>query len=125
MRSLCGFGNIQSVLAGSVIKDVKLYLRNEHWYYNSGGTAVIGVHNHTSEPSTFSHTAYGTKTQSFSSRGQALWIDMPNVVGNGLRDGNYKGISIFANSTSMSYYGVFYGAGDGSSRPKLKITYEK
>lgn len=123
-RSLCGFGDIQSTLAGSTIKDVSLYLRCEHSWYNAGMTAYIGYHNHSSEPSTFSHSVYGAKVQKFTSRGQAQWIDIPNAFAEGIRDDKYEGFSIFANSTNKEYYGEFNGAGS-SYVPKLKITYVK
>ncbi|MGP0689815.1 hypothetical protein ACW5UC_25035 [Priestia aryabhattai] len=124
-RSLCGFGDIKSELAGAKILDVELYLKNQHWYYYAGGKAVIGYHNHASEPSMFSYSKYGAVTEEFSSRGQAKWIQMPKSFGEGIRDGDYKGISLFANTTNLSYYGYFYGVADGSSKPKLKITYSK
>lgn len=123
-RSLAGFGDIQTSIAGSKIEKVELYLYAEHWWYYAGGTAVIGYHNHSSEPSTFSHSVYGAKSQKFTARGQGQWITMPNTLGEGIRDGKYKGISIFANSYNKEYYGVFNGAGD-SYAPKLKITYTK
>ncbi|MCY7948673.1 hypothetical protein P8891_06015 [Bacillus atrophaeus] len=125
MKSLIGFPDMNTTLSGSKIEDVKIYLRNEHWYYQAGGKAVIGYHNHSSKPSTFSHSKYAAKTESYSSRGQAKWIDMPNSFGEGLRDGKYEGFSIYANSTNMNFYGVFYGVHDGSSKPKIKITYTK
>jgi hypothetical protein len=125
MRSLAGFPSMTSELAGARIDKIEIYLRNEHWYYTSGGTVVIGYHNHASVPSTFSHSKYGAKTQAYSARGQALWIDMPIEFGEGIRDGEYKGFSIYANSENMNYYGIFYGANDGSSKPKIKITYTK
>lgn len=125
MRSLVGFPDMNSTLSGAKINDVKIYLKNEHWYYNAGGKAVIGYHDHSSRPTTFSHSKYGVKTQSYSSRGQALWIDMPNDFGEGLKDGRYEGFSIYANSSNMNYYGIFYGAKDGSNKPKIKITYTK
>lgn len=124
-RSLCGFGDIQSELAGADIKSVHLYLKAEHWYWYSGGKAVIGYHNHSYEPSTFSHSKYGQKVQEFSSRSQALWIPLSTAFGRGIRDGNYKGFSIYASSTSHLYYGYFRGAYDGSYKPKLKIKYSK
>lgn len=126
-RSLIGFdnGSIRSDLAGAEIKDVKLFLRNEHWYYHGGGTAVLGYHNHSSEPTRYSHSKYDAKRQSYSDRGQAQWIDMPNDLGEGIRDGQLKGVSLFANSESMNYYGYFYGNSDGDNQPKLKITYVK
>ncbi len=128
MRSLIGFDNgttIHDELAGAKITDVKLYLKNEHWYYNSGGTVVLGYHNHSTEPDTFSHSNYDQKRQAYSARGQAQWIDMPLRLGEGIRDGNYKGVSVYINSTSMNYYGIFYGNSDGSYQPQLKITYIK
>ncbi len=124
-RSLCGFGDIQSKLAGARIKKVELYLYAEHWWYYAGGTAVIGYHNHSNEPDYFGHSVYGAKYQRFTSRGQGMWIDMPIALGEGIRDGYYKGISIFADSYSRDYYGVFSGAWDGENAPRLKITYEK
>lgn len=124
-RSLCGFGDIQSKLAGSRIKKVELYLYAEHWWYYAGGTAVIGYHNHSNEPNSFGHSVYGAKYQKFSYRGQGMWIDMPISLGEGIRDGYYKGISIFADSYARDYYGVFSGAWDGGNAPRLKITYEK
>ncbi|PGA05637.1 hypothetical protein [Bacillus mycoides] len=124
-RSLCGFGDIQSKIAGSRIKKVELYLYAEHWWYYAGGTVVIGYHNHSNEPDRFGHSVYGAKYQRFTSRGQGMWIDMPIALGEGIRDGYYKGISIFADSYSRDYYGVFSGAWDGGVAPRLKITYEK
>jgi hypothetical protein len=123
-RSLCGFGDIQSTLAGSKINKVELYMKSKHWWYYAGGTAVIGYHNHSSEPSTFSHSKYGAKYQKFNYRGHAQWITMPNEFAEGIRDGRYKGFSLYASSTSKEYYGEIYGAYD-SYEPKLKITYTK
>ncbi|MEX3625171.1 hypothetical protein [Viridibacillus arvi] len=124
-RSLAGFGNIKSELSGAVINDVKLYLRSEHWWYYAGGTVVIGYHDHSSVPTKFSVSKSDAKRQKFDSRGQAQWIDMPIALGEGIRDGKYKGISIYINSTNKDYYGIFNGAKDGSYKPKLKITYTK
>lgn len=124
-RSLCGFGDIKSQLAGAKILKVELYLCNQHWYYMAGGNAVIGYHNHAYEPDTFSHSVYNALTTSFSARGQARWINMPLALGEGIRDGRYKGISLFANTENKSYYGYFYGVADGSKKPKLKVTYAK
>jgi hypothetical protein len=123
-RSLVGFGDIRSTIAGAKIESIKLYLKAKHFWYYSGGTAVIGYHNHSSEPNNFSHSKYGQKNQKFSSRTEALWINMPIELGNGIRDGRYKGISLYANSTSKNYYGEWYGEGS-SYEPKLKIKYTK
>lgn len=125
-RSLCGFGNIGSVLNGAIIQDVKLFLHADHFWYYAGGTALIGYHNHASKPSTFSHSTYGAAKQQFTSRDDMRWIDLPNKFAEGIRDGRYKGFSIYADSTAKSYYGVWHGANDGAhNKPKLKITYTK
>ncbi|MDY7043703.1 hypothetical protein RVS70_05740 [Virgibacillus sp. M23] len=127
MRSLCGFNDssIRSKLSGADINDVKLYLHNEHWYYYAGGKAVVGGHNHSNEPSRFSHSKYSIKQQSYSKRHQAKWIDMPNWFGTGLRDGKYRGFSLYSAYNNMRYYGIFFGAGSGWRSPKIKISYEK
>ncbi len=125
MRSLIGFGSMSSDLSGATINKVELYLRNEHWYYYAGGTVSLGYHNHAVRPTRFSHSVSGVTKQKYTSRGQAKWITLPNALGNGLRDKRYRGVSIFQNTTNMNYYGVFYGAKDGSNRPKLKVTYTK
>jgi hypothetical protein len=126
MRSLCGFNDasMRQELAGAKIEKVELYLRNEHWYYHSGGTVFIGYHNHANEPANFSHSLHNQKSQSFSSRGQAQWINMPLDFATGIRDNKFKGFSIFAASDAIGYYGVFYGA-NTSYKPKIKITYTK
>ena len=125
MRSLIGFGSVVNDLKGATINKVELYLRNEHWYYYAGGTAVLGYHNHSVRPTKFSHSKSGAVKQKYTARGQAKWITLPNAFGNGLRDKKYRGVSVFINSTNMGYYGIFYGAKDGSNKPKLKITYTK
>jgi LysM repeat protein/GH25 family lysozyme M1 (1,4-beta-N-acetylmuramidase) len=112
-RSLAGFDDIASKISGSEIKSVKLYLHNEHWWYTSGGTAVIGYHNHTSVPDTFSTSVDAQVWADFSSRGQAQWISMPLELGKGIRDGKYKGISLYNGDYSKKFYGVFSGAYDG------------
>lgn len=126
-RSMFGFNiaSIRAELAGANIKDVKLYLRNQHWYWTAGGSAIIGLHNSSSEPTKFSQTRYNEKAEYFySGRGVSKWIDFPNDVGEDIRDGDIAGFTLMANSTKHTYYGYFYGAST-SYAPKLRITYEK
>jgi len=126
-KSLVGFNNtFQSKLSGAKIVKVEVYLQAEHWYYTTGGKVVIGAHNHASTPAKFSHSWYHAKSEDFSARGQGKWIEMPLSFGEALRDGKYKGFSVFVKSANYTYYGVFYGASNGASyKPKIKITYEK
>ncbi|WP_324655215.1 hypothetical protein [Bacillus paranthracis] len=126
MCSFIGFGDIQSELAGAKIKSVELFLHNEHWYYYAGGLALLGYHNNSYRPNTNTgNVVYGAVKERFDYRGQSKWITMPNDFAEGIRDGSYKGVSMFAWTTEMLYYGIFSGANDGDYAPKLKITYEK
>lgn len=127
MKSLCGFddASMRTALAGSKITNVSLYLRAEHWYYHSGGIAVIGLHNHDAKPATFSHSKYSAVQEKYTARDQARWIDMPNYFGEGIRDNDYKGFSLFANTTQDNYYGYFNSVDGGSYKPKIKIAYTK
>ncbi|MCP1324283.1 MULTISPECIES: hypothetical protein [Bacillus] len=127
MRSLIGFDDgarIRNELQGARIDKVELYLQNEHWYYYAGGTVVAGFHNHSWKPDTFSHSEYGKAYQKFYDRGTAGWVNLPVALGYGIRDGYYKGVSIFANTGAGEYYGIFNGYGDWGA-PQLKITYTK
>lgn len=128
MRSLIGFdngSNIRNELQGAKIERVELFMHNEHWYYYAGGTMYVGYHNHANEPDIFSHSAYGVKSQKFYGRGSSQWVTLPNALAEGIRDGYYKGVSIFANSGDGEYYGIFSGMWDGGNAPKLRITYSK
>ena len=127
MKSMIGFddANMRATLSGARIDRVELYLHNEHWYYGSGGTVGLGYHNSSGKPNNFNSSVDRVKDVKYSSRGQAMWIDMPVALGNGLRDGSYRGVTAYVHSTSYNYYGVFYGVHDGSKKPKLKITYTK
>ncbi|WP_257132855.1 hypothetical protein [Bacillus thuringiensis] len=128
MRSLIGFdngSNIRNELQGAKIERVELFMHNEHWYYYAGGTMYVGYHNHANEPDMFSHSAYGVKSQKFYGRGSSQWVTLPNALAEGIRDGYYKGVSIFANSGDGEYYGIFSGMWDGGNAPKLRITYSK
>ncbi|MGE7016892.1 hypothetical protein ACQKIY_25700 [Bacillus mycoides] len=127
MRSIIGFDDgarIRNELQGARIDKVELYLQNEHWYYYAGGTVVAGFHNHSGKPNTFSHSEYGQSYQKFYDRGTAGWVNLPVALGYGIRDGYYKGVSIFANTGNGEYYGIFNGYGDWGA-PQLKITYTK
>lgn len=125
-RSMMAFNMtaIRADLSGAEIKDVKLYLKNYHWYFSSGGTAVIGLHNSMSEPTTFQQTYYSWKQEFFSGRGQSKWVDIGEQIGRTMRDGNHSGFTLMSQHSNHKYYGYFYGA-DSAYAPKLQITYVK
>lgn len=125
-RSLIGFNysTIQSDLNGATIKKVELTMKNIHFYNNSGGTAVLGTHNYTSAPSTWSDGSVNQSRTTYSwAKGATKTVDLGVSYGNDLKSGSAKGIALGpGDSTSLTYYGYFDGT---VGSPKLKITYEK
>lgn len=129
-KALIGFdyAAIASALAGSTIKAVQFTMTNVHAYWNSGVDVYFGMHNVTSEPSSWPssgslpvrravHSHYGkpqTKTVSF-----------PIDFASRLRAGTAKGLAVEAPSSSKDYYGYAGGVGSGYTAPKLTITYAK
>lgn len=129
-KSVIGFNNtqIQSDLSGATISSIKLTLKNKHWYYNSGGTLVVGYHNSTasSAPASYPGGTESVNTFSGFAKGATKTVTLSNSIGNALRDDTAEGIIIGpGDSTSKTYYGYFAGYNDSSNRPKLTITYTK
>jgi hypothetical protein len=121
-RSLIGFDStqIQSDLSGRTVAKVRVYLYFDHWYFNSGGTAILGHHGHTSAPSTFSATTDVVRSSSWPKPG-GRWVTYSDTL-SGWASGAKKGIAIGPGpSTSREYYGRARGA-DESKAPKLEIT---
>lgn len=127
-RSLVGFdyATIRSDLAGATISKITVTATAEHWWYNSGGTAVIGTHNYTSKPSTWadSRVSQDRTRSSGWARGARKTVTLSNTIGNELRDGTSTGIAFGPGpSSDVLYYGKFTGS--GSARPVITITYTK
>lgn len=133
------YADMQSVLAGRTITRVRLRMSSDHWY-NGDYSSILGytrhgVHNTATEPATWAETydyANGTygHTETWyggyaGARDQTKYIDLPIAVGEALRDGTIKGLTINPKSTSYSYYAYFHGADNGSSvRPQLIIDHD-
>lgn len=126
------YSQIQSDLAGSTINKVEVYLNNNHFYNNDGGTAIIGTHNQTSVGGNHSYGEVNANLSRQSwSKGQAKWVTVPNSIGTAFRDNTAKGLALGKGQTSggslsnsNEYYGYFAGATQ-SGPPKLRITYTK
>jgi hypothetical protein len=104
-------------LAGATITGVRVYFNFNHWYYNSGGTAIIGVHGHTGIPG----YDWGRGPWSVISGGWpkpgARWVDLSSSHWNGFKTGEWKGVYLDGDNT----YGT-YGYAD---RPIIGISYSK
>lgn len=126
------YSTIASDLTGATINKVEVYLNNNHWYYNSGGTAIIGYHNSATTPSSFTYpSSTDNITRSSFTYGQAKWVTVDNSIGTAFKNGTAKGILMGKGqtaggtlSTDKLYYGYFAGNGQ-SGEPQLRITYTK
>lgn len=126
-KSLIGFNysDIQTKLAGSTIKSVKFKLNNVHAYWNDGATIYFGVHNSSSEPSTFPSLVRSGIYRSKFGKPQVKTITLPIEVGSLLRAGTGKGIALHAPGNSSENYGWAGGVGSSYADPALIITYVK
>jgi hypothetical protein len=129
-KSVIGFNNsqIQSDLSGATINSIKLTMKNKHFYYNSGGSVVVGYHNSTASSAPASYPGGTESVNTFTgwAKGATKTVTLSNSIGNALRDDTAEGIIIGpGDSTNKIYYGYFQGGASSSSRPKLTITYTK
>lgn len=136
-RSWIGFdwNQIQSDLSGATVKKCEVYLYYKHWYFNSGGTAIIGTHssnyNGTGQSGpTFNEALDDTtrKTVTGWARESGKWVDLGTTIGNEFKAGTTTGIVIGPGpSNSQTYYGhAAYGPSTASTwEPKLRLTYVK
>lgn len=121
-RSLIGFptSQIQSDLAGRTVTRVRVWLRFGHWYLNSGGTAILGHHSHTSEPSSFSATTRVVSSSGWPKPG-SRWVEYDHDMQD-WATGAKSGIALGPGpSTSKTYYGWAYPHSHSSYAPKLEI----
>jgi hypothetical protein len=117
MKSISIQSNMTSDLSGATINWMRVYFLFDHWYYNSGGTARVGVHGHTSLPGSFT----GTGSASFSASGIPKpgdrWIDIPSNLWDGFKTGTYRGVFLEGDGQ----YGTY-----GYARPPvIEVNYTK
>ncbi|WP_435058528.1 hypothetical protein [Streptomyces sp. bgisy060] len=117
--ALIGFPSaLNTDLSGASIEKAEVYLYYDHWYYNSGGKAVIKAHKHASRPSTFSCDSE-SKTISWG-KNVGKWVDITSVFDST----SWRGIALDPNNSDKTYYGRAQGVGQ-SYPPKLRVTYIK
>ena len=109
---------IATALTGATLKKVEVYLYFNHWYYNSGGTAIIRAYNSTSLSSS---TPTGTTKQSASwPKPGGRWVDITSIATTAIR-----GVTVGkAGSTNLLYYGRVNGY-TMSNKPQLRLTYTR
>jgi hypothetical protein len=128
-KSMVYFGTQPFTDMGSTAKvsKVEVYLYNNHWYYNGGGTAHIGAFTGTTEPTSFGGSGVNLTVSSWPV-GAGKWVTLPSSWNSSWNSATpYRGITLGADlgsSTDKTYYGYFAGVGD-SHPPQLRITYTK
>ena len=128
-KSLIGFNfaAIEADLVGATIISCTLTLDYLHWWFNAGGTAIIGTHNSSasSGPGTYpSGNVNANRIQ------QSGWpnpgkqtVNLGTTIGGEFKSGATRGIALGPGpSSSRTYYGYAGGFG-ASSPPVLTIKY--
>lgn len=115
-KSIGIFPNWQGDISGATINNIRVIFNFEHWYYNGGGTARIGVHGHTGIPGTFSHAGVVATSANWPKPG-ARWVTLPTSTYVGFANGSYRGVSLEGDGTYTTY--------GYSARPTIEITYTK
>lgn len=128
-RSLIGFnyGSIESTLAGATNITGRFGYKVAHSYYGSGLTAVMGSHNYTSKPSTWSTSRVfedqGKKANVVAGRSYSVPLSSWQCWA--WKTGNITGMAFGPGPNSNKvYYGYFYGATQGG-KPYVQFTYYK
>lgn len=120
LQSIATFPSMTSDLSGASISSIRAYFYFEHWYYNSGGDAKIGVHGATSLPSTFPGSYQHAITSTGWPKPGGRWVNIPVAFWDGFKSGAYRGLTLGDTSPSTVEYGYARG-----SATKIEIKYSK
>jgi chitodextrinase len=129
-RSLIGFNDaqIRKDLAGATIVSCKVYLYYDHWWANSGGTAIIGTHRYSGRPGSWANSSVDQdriRSSGWPKPG-GRWVNLGTTIGNGFKSGSARGIAIGPGPTTGTlYYGKCRGVSSGSKTPIIEIVYRK
>jgi hypothetical protein len=122
-RALIGFpsSQIQSDHSGRTITRVRVYLYFHHWFFNSGGTAILGHHGHSSPPSTFSATSTDVTRSSSWPKPGGRWVTYSHSMQQ-WATGTKRGIVLGPGpTTSRLYYGSARRHNHSSRPPRIEI----
>ena len=120
-KGLWIFPSMTSDLSGATVKKVEVYAYANHWYYNSGGTALIKVHGYTSAPASSRPMTTAVSSSGWPKPG-GRWVTLPSSLYAGFKSGTYRGFGMGpAGSTNLLYYGRF----NGGTGARIRVTYVK
>lgn len=122
-----GFPDLTPSLAGSTIHWAALFVYSSHWYYDAGGTVLLGGHAYLNPPATKPADWQLNALQSAGHpKGGGKWIYLPASWFNGLATGATRGFTFGDGaSTFQEYYGRIVGDPADSRRPVLRVNYSK
>ena len=116
LKSIALFPNMTGDLSTAEINRMRVLLHFEHWHYDAGGTARIGLHGHTTLPTTFTSSGVFTTSASWP-KPASRWIEIPSAHFGSFKSGTYRGITLEGDG-SLTTYGY-------AARPTIEVTYTK
>lgn len=119
---------IQSFLSGSTVTGCYIRLYFQHWYNNSGGTAIIGTHNFAGMTPAGSWSGGANLVASGGWPKPGLrTVNLGAGIGDLFRVGAAKGLSLGPGSdSSHTYYGYAAGASASADlQPRITFYYTK
>lgn len=117
--------SITSALSGATISSIYAYIYFNHWWFNSGGTAILGYHGLTSAPASSPSITSNQLQVGGWKKPEGKWVKLPTSWHAGIKAGTIRGLALGPGpSTSLTYYGRADGH-TGSRPPQLKITYTR
>jgi hypothetical protein len=125
---LMPFNRIRNDLRGATIQRVEFFIRNTHFWFNSGGWCIFGYGSRTSyQGATSLANANAARWQM--NQGQSMWRDVTSALRSVVGTSSFAMIQIGrsvdrTNATDLNNYGIFTG-GTGSNGPALRITYRR
>lgn len=119
-RSMIGFPDLTGLLAGATVNSIEIYLYFSHWWYNSGGTAVIGFHGHASQPGTYGGTLENVIASGGWPKPGDRWLTITGNHYASFQGGAFRGITLAAPGGSLDklYYGI-------ATNSRIRVNYTK
>lgn len=115
---------LSAALNGATITKAEVFVKFPHWYYSTGGTAVLHPLGGSSLPDTMPSVNSASVRKAYTARGQGYWVQVPTSWFSSSATGVVIGPGTANNVTSYGYFaGPSYPTtGD---RIKLRLTYTR
>lgn len=118
-RGLVGFPSMVSTLSGAEIVKVEAYVYMDHWYYNSGGSVGVAMHDKASAPATLSTGLSGVQVYATTAKPGGAWVTLPAALYAQIKTGGWKGFGFIGSGLAA------YGYANTPSKQKIRVTYKK